>query len=199
RSGGTVENHSSFDDRTLVSAALRDRNAFALIVRRFEPPLSRYVRRLLGRSGQSTEDVLQDVFIKAYVNLNDYDRSRPFSPWLYKIAYNEAMSFLRKRRAEPYAISGDEGMRMLQGVLDDADAPAALDQSRMETWIHDALGGLDRRYRDVLVLRFLEEKSYDEISEILEIPMGTVATLINRGKKRLKRNLEATGVVPEAS
>ena len=194
-----MENHSSFDDRTLVSAALRDRNAFALIVRRFEPPLSRYVRRLLGRSGQSAEDVLQDVFIKAYVNLNDYDRSRPFSPWLYKIAYNEAMGFLRKRRAEPYAISGDEGMRMLQGVLDDADAPAALDQSRMETWIHDALGGLDRRYRDVLVLRFLEEKSYDEISEILEIPMGTVATLINRGKKRLKRNLEATGVVPEAS
>ena len=194
-----MENHSSFDDRTLVSAALRDRNAFALIVRRFEPPLSRYVRRLLGRSGQSTEDVLQDVFIKAYVNLNDYDRSRPFSPWLYKIAYNEAMSFLRKRRAEPYAISGDEGMRMLQEILEDADAPAALDQSRMETWIHDALGGLDRRYRDVLVLRFLEEKSYDEISEILEIPMGTVATLINRGKKRLKRNLEATGVVPEAS
>ena len=194
-----MENHSSFDDRTLVSAALRDRNAFALIVRRFEPPLSRYVRRLLGRSGQSTEDVLQDVFIKAYVNLNDYDRSRPFSPWLYKIAYNEAMSFLRKRRAEPYAISGDEGMRMLQEILEDADAPAALDQSRMKTWIHDALAGLDRRYRDVLVLRFLEEKSYDEISAILEIPMGTVATLINRGKKRLKRNLEATGVVPEAS
>lgn len=194
-----MENHSSFDDRTLVSAALRDRNAFALIVRRFEPPLSRYVRRLLGRSGQSTEDVLQDVFIKAYVNLNDYDRSRPFSPWLYKIAYNEAMSFLRKRRTEPYAISGDEGMRMLQEILEDADAPAAVDQSRMETWIHDALAGLDRRYRDVLVLRFLEEKSYDEISEILEIPMGTVATLINRGKKRLKRNLEATGVVPEAS
>lgn len=194
-----MDHDPSLDDRALVSAALRDRNAFALIVRRFEPSLSRYVRRLLGRSGQSTEDVLQDVFIKAYVNLNDYDRTRPFSPWIYKIAHNEAMSFLRKRRAEPYAISGDEGMRMLQGVLDEFDAPAALDQSRMETWIRNAIGGLDPRYRAVLVLRYLEEKSYDEISEILEIPMGTVATLINRGKKRLKKNLEATGVAPGQS
>ena len=90
---------SSSDDGLLVAAALRDRHAYSALVRRYESVLGRYVRRLLGRYGQSAEDVLQETFIKAYVNLNDYDRSRPFAPWIYRIAHNEAVSFLRKQRA----------------------------------------------------------------------------------------------------
>ena len=191
-----MKHQSSLDDGALVAAALRDKQAFSMIVRRYEPPLSRYVRRLLGRSGQSVDDVLQDVFIKVYVNLNDYDRSRPFSPWIYRIARNEALSFLRKRRAEPYLLSGEEGMLMLERVLDEPTVLEVLDRSRIGTWIRKLIAGLDPSYRDVFVLRYLEEKSYEEISEILEIPMGTVATNINRGKRRLKRDLDAIGIKP---
>ena len=186
----------SLEDGALVAAALRDKQDFSLIVRRYEPPLSRYVRRLLGRSGQSVDDVLQDVFIKVYVNLNDYDRSRPFSPWIYRIARNEAMSFLRKRRVEPYLLSGDEGMLMLERALEEPTVLEMLDRSRIGSWIHKLIAGLEPSYRDVFVLRYLEEKSYEEISEILEIPMGTVGTLINRGKRRLRRDLDAIGVKP---
>ncbi len=185
-----MEHHTSLDDRELVAAALRDRNSFALIVRRFEPQLSRYLRRLLGWSSQSTEDVLQDVFVKVYLNLNDYDRTRPFSPWIYRIAHNEAMSFLRKRRAEPYMISGEEGMLLLDRVLDSFNVQESIDRSRLEEWVRTEIGKMGPRYRSALVLRYLEQKNYKEIAEILRVPMGTVATLINRGKKRLRRNLE---------
>ena len=164
-----MEHHTSLDDRELVAAALRDRNSFALIVRRYEPLLSRYLRRLLGWSSQSTEDVLQDVFVKAYLNLNDYDRKRPFSPWIYRIAHNEAMSFLRKRRAEPYVISGEEGMLLLDRVLDSFNVQEAIDRTRLEDRVRTAVGDMDPRYRSALVLRYLEEKNYKEISEILRV------------------------------
>jgi RNA polymerase sigma-70 factor (ECF subfamily) len=191
-----VGHYSSLDDKELVAAALRDRNAFAQIVRRYEAPLARYVQRLLGGTGQSAEDVLQDVFLKVYVNLNDYDRTRAFGPWIYRIAHNEAMSFLRRRSGEAYVISGEEGMLLLDRALDGFSALDALDRSRIEAAIRKAIGGLDLRYRDALLLRFLEEKSYEEVADILEIPMGTVATLIDRGRKRLRQSLEKIGVKP---
>jgi RNA polymerase sigma-70 factor (ECF subfamily) len=191
-----VGHYSSLDDQELVAAALRDRNAFAQIVRRYEAPLARYVQRLLGGTGQSAEDVLQDVFLKVYVNLNDYDRTRAFGPWIYRIAHNEAVSFLRRRSGEAYVISGEEGMLLLDRALDGFSALDALDRSRIEAAIRKAIGGLDLRYRDALLLRFLEEKSYEEVADILEIPMGTVATLIDRGRKRLRQSLEKIGVKP---
>lgn len=196
QTNGAVDHHLSLDDPELVAVALRDKNGFAMIVRRYELPVSRYLRRLLGRSGQSAEDVLQDVFLKVYVNLNDYDQTRPFTPWIYRIAHNEAMSFFRKKRADRYVISGEEGMLILDRVLDGFDVQEAIDRLRLIILVRSAIGNLEPRYRGALVLRYLEDKSYEEISEILELPMGTVATLINRGRKRLRRNLEEIGVKP---
>jgi RNA polymerase sigma-70 factor, ECF subfamily len=188
----TAPDHRTPDDRQLVEAVLRDSRAYAELVRRYEAVLARYVRRLLGGHGQWAEDVLQDIFIKAYVNLNDYDRSRPFSPWIYRIAHNEAVSFLRKQRAERQTIAGDDAMLILERVADGNDPAAALLQARTEAEVRKAVSDLDRRYRDVLVLRYLEEKSYDEIADILELPPGTVATLISRGLKRLKAPLQTS-------
>jgi RNA polymerase sigma-70 factor, ECF subfamily len=185
----TKPGQSLSDDRQLAEAALHDKQAYAALVRRYETVLGRYVKRLLGRHGQSAEDVLQDIFIKAYVNLNDYDRSRPFSPWIYRIAHNEAISFLRKRSAEPQVIAGEDALLILDRVADGEDPGAAWQRTRTDNDIRKALSALDQRYRDVLVLRYLEEKSYDEIADILEIPPGTVATLINRGLKKLKAPL----------
>ena len=180
---------SSRDDRQLVEAAVRDGQAYASIVLRYEAALGRYVRRLLGGHSQSAEDVLQDVFIKAYVNLNDYDRLRPFGPWIYRIAHNEAISFLRKRSAEPQTIAGEDAVLILERVADAEDPDTAWQRSRTEGEVRKALSELHQRYRDVLVLRYLEDKSYDEIADILEMPPGTVATLINRGLKQLKAPL----------
>jgi RNA polymerase sigma-70 factor, ECF subfamily len=179
------------DDRALIEAALRDRNAYAEVVRRYEPVIARYVRRLLGINAQSAEDVLQEIFIKAYVNLNDYDRARPFAPWLYRIAHNEAVSFLRKHNSERHTISGEDALLILERTADGEDPGVLWQRRRAADEVRQALGGLTGRYRDVLVLRYIEEKSYDEIADILEMPAGTVATLIARGLRQLKDTLRA--------
>src|SRR5687768_10858229 len=171
------------EDQDLVRAALREPKAYALIVRRYEAPLKRYIGRLLGAGSPSIEDVLQEAFIKAYVNLNDYDQRRRFSPWLFRIAHNEAHSLLRKQRTGPRVISGEEGLLLLERLTEGNDARTDLDLARDEERVRAALTDLDRRYRDVMVLRFLEDKNYEDISDILELPMGTVATLISRGKQ----------------
>ncbi len=181
------------NDQSLIAAALADRNAFAGIVRAFEPVLRRYVRRLLGPSAQAVEDVLQEVFIKAYVNLNDYDDSRPFAPWIYRIAHNESVSHLRKRGTQPQVIDGEAGLLILERLSDGHGSSDNLDMLQNDAELHRALGQIDSRYRDVLVLRYLEDKSYDDISDILEMPPGTVATRIQRGLKKMRAAFAAAG------
>jgi RNA polymerase sigma-70 factor (ECF subfamily) len=184
-----VNEASPAGERAMIEAALRDRNAYADVVRRYEPMIARYVGRLLGPRAQSAEDVLQEIFIKAYVNLNDYDRARPFAPWLYRIAHNEAVSFLRKHDADRHIVNGKDALLILERVADGEDPATLWHRRRTAEDVRQAIGELDGRSRDVLTLRYLEEKSYDQIADILEMPPGTVATLIARGMKRLRGTL----------
>jgi RNA polymerase sigma-70 factor, ECF subfamily len=180
------------EDAELVASALRDTRAYGAIVRRFELVLKRYVKRLLGPHAQHAEDVVQDAFIKAYVNLNSYDRGRALAPWLYRIAHNEAVSFLRKRGAGPLMIDGEDGQLLLDRIraADPPLAPSLADVSGGS--LEQALTRLPPHYREVIALRYLEEKSYDEISDILAMPPGTVATRIRRGLQQLKSYYSST-------
>jgi RNA polymerase sigma-70 factor, ECF subfamily len=181
-------------DQDLVTAALLDRHAYALILRRWHPILSRYLHRFLGHSAEATDDVLQDVFIKVYLNLNGYDHARPFGPWIYRIARNEALNFLRHRKAEPPMVTGEEAQFIIEQLTDGVDLQETSEQLRIEDKVRSAINQLDLRYRDVLVLRFLEDKGYDEIAEIMRVPAGTVATLISRGTRQLRTALHAIGL-----
>jgi RNA polymerase sigma-70 factor (ECF subfamily) len=178
----------------LVAMALRDCNAYGLLVMRYEVPLSRYAGRLLGHNAQAVDDVLQEAFIKAYVNLRDYDRTRAFGPWIYRIVHNEAISFLRKQKTEPPVISGQDGMLLLERIAGGSDPNEHLARKGADSLMLKCLGDLGQRYRDVLVLRFLEEKSYSDIADILKLPPGTVATLIKRGLDRLRSSLAISGI-----
>lgn len=183
------------DDVALVAAALQDRQAYGALLRRYEVRLARYVRRLLGQYGQMTEDVLQNGFIRAYLNLNDYDPARPFSPWIYRIMHNEALSQLRKQSAGIQTVAGEEALLILERIADDVTPEISLQRSQSAADLRAALGKLDRRYQDVLVLRYLEGMSYEEISEVLELPPGTVANNISRGLKKLRTPLLRSWIV----
>ena len=174
------------EDAELVARALRDTRAYGEIVRRFEAVLIRYVRRLLGKHAQHGEDVLQDAFIKAYVNLKSFDMNRPLAPWLYRIAHNEAISFLRKRGAGPLMINGEDGQILLERMRADDAILVPQFTELGDAYLNHVLMDLQPHYREVIALRYLEEKSYDEISDILEMPPGTVATRIRRGLQQLK-------------
>ncbi|MCD4760747.1 RNA polymerase sigma factor, partial [bacterium] len=150
--------------------------------------LLRYIRRISGLNIEDAEDVLQDVFIKVYQNLNSFDTSLKFSSWIYRITHNQVISNFRKKQARPQEISGDNEL-ILNNIVSDLDMGRDIDLGYARENIDKILNSLDIKYREVLVLKFLEEKEYKEISDILKKPMGTVATLLNRAKKQFREKL----------
>ncbi len=173
-------------DIELVARALKDANKFGDIVQYYEAPLGRYIRRLGCRENEDINDLLQNIFIKVYINLNDYDSSLKFSSWIYRVAHNETVSFFRKRNIRPSLITTEEGLNLLESIADTTDFLNTLNEKINADILSKALLKIEGKYRDVLVLHFFEEKDYGEISDILKIPIGTVGTFINRGKKRLR-------------
>ncbi len=177
-------------DEELVAAALQEQAFFGDIVERYQEKLLRYINRLGVRNKEDGEDVLQEIFVKVYRNLNGFDQSLSFSSWIYRIAHNEAISWYRKRSVRPEGHLVDDGEVLLGFMFTEEDSSEVdFDKTINAEEINGALDQLDEKYRTVLILRFFEHKEYDEISDILKIPIGSVGTLVHRGKKRLANHL----------
>ena len=173
-------------DQEIVRLTLIDPNQYGLLVERYEPKLQRYIARLGVRVHDDQLDVLQEIFIKAYRNLNGFDTSLSFSSWIYRIAHNEAISFYRKKNVRPEGHlvgDGDEVLSFISSSLESSDV--SFDKTINAKEVEKALSRLDEKYREPIILRFFEHKEYDEISDILQIPIGSVGTLLHRGKKQL--------------
>lgn len=177
-------------DEELVIRTLTERSAYGYLVERYEAKLQRYIMRLGVRNREDQQDVLQEIFIKAYRNLNGFDTSLSFSSWIYRIAHNEAISWYRKHSVRPEGHLVANSDELLGFVASQSDtAEIQFDKGLAIEAVHEALLVLGEKYRQPLILRFFEHKEYDEISDILEIPVGSVGTLIHRGKKQLERVL----------
>lgn len=175
-------------DEELAKQTLHDKQAFGQLVERYEPKLARYIRRLGVHNADDQLDVLQEIFLKAYRNINGFDTSLKFSSWIYRIAHNEAISWYRKRKVRPEGHLVADSEELMGIVESKEDAPDVLfDRSVDAERLRHGLAGIDARYREVIVLRFFEHKEYDEISDILKIPVGSVGTWLHRGKKQLAR------------
>jgi len=177
-------------DEELVVLTLKDQDNFLYLVRRYEPRLFRYVSRISNVSRDETEDILQDVFIKVYKNLNGFDPELKFSSWIYRITHNEVISNYRKYKNKVKIMSFDKDTEFVKSLADEFDIEQDLNLVELKDKVLDILNRMSIKYRDVLVLRFLEGKSYREISDILKKPEGTVATLINRAKKEFLKILD---------
>lgn len=174
-------------DEEIVRRTLADKDAFAFLIERYEAKLARYLERLGVGVREDREDVLQNAFIKAYRNLNSFDPTLAFSSWMYRIVHNEAMSFFRRRRARPQVVLSEDGSAMLAELEDERADTAELAELRLSRdELTRALAVLAPQYRDVLTLRFFEDRSYAEMSDILEVPIGTVSTLLHRAKHALR-------------
>lgn len=173
-------------DEELVVLTLKNPDAYGFIIERYEEKLSRYILRISGGSKEDVEDTLQDVFISAYKNLNDFDQDLKFSSWIYRIAHNKVISHFRKVTARPKTVTYEGDGQLLNILASNEDLARELERKYTGEEVRAVLNEMDERYKEVLVLKFLEEKDYKEISDILEKPMGTVATLINRAKKQFK-------------
>jgi RNA polymerase sigma-70 factor (ECF subfamily) len=183
-----ISDVSTKTDEELVTLTLQDKEYFAYIIERYDKKMARYIRRLLSVSKDDINDVLQNVFLKTYVNLNNFDTKLKFSSWLYRIAHNESITYFRKHKV----CSRDRveiEYEHLANIASEYDLKKEIEDKEFKEDLEKQIAELDQKYREVLVLKFLEDKDYREISDILKKPMGTVATLMNRAKGKLKKSL----------
>ena len=174
-------------DEDLIRAVIKDPQSFAYIMDRYEKPLLRFIRRISNVSEEDAEDILQDAFIKMYKNLNSFDPKWKFSSWSYRIVRHEVIDNFRKKKARPQITFSDLGETQVRQFSSAIHIEGEIDKAFTKENLVMLLGELDYKYKEILVLKFLEEKSYEEISDILKKPIGTVGTRVNRAKKHLAK------------
>ncbi len=171
-----------------------DRDAFGMLVERFEPRLLRYGKKFL-RSEEDIQDIVQDICINAYRNIQSFDAAQRFSPWIYRIAHNAFINALRKKSRLPFfTIDLDE----LLAHPHASEIPERDAQEReMREVIEKGLEQLQPKYREVLILFYEEELSYKEIADVLQIPVGTVGVRMKRAKEALEKAYKALNITYE--
>lgn len=182
-------NTATATDAQLVALSLQNSDNFGMLVERYETKLLRYIRRLSGTRNPDAEDILQEAFIKIYHHLNDFDADLSFSSWAYRITRNTCLDWGRahqKNQNRSVDLDSDDWEK----IAGQADIGQQLDDKIFREKIADAISALGPKYRDPLLLYLLEEKTYEEISDILRCPTGTVGALISRGKQKLKTFLK---------
>ena len=189
-------------DVELVELALAgSEDAFRTLVVRYERPLFSLVARMVRDHAQA-EDLAQEAFVRAFRALASFDRSRKFSSWLFKIAHNLTIDHLRRRALDtesletPIGSDGGAGERTLESKLADVSTLAPdrqVEQGDLASALERAIASLRPEYREVILLRFVEGLAYQEIAEVLGVPLGTVKTNIHRARKEMAVLLAAEG------
>lgn len=185
-----IMHNKDLSDSALISVA-HSQEAYEELLSRYQKRLFAYIFHLVGNRDEA-EDILQNVFSKMYKNIGDFDTSRKFSSWVYRIAHNESINFL-KRKNKRYMVSWED----INTNKDKLDT-ASNDELPEEKWEHleivrevdKALEKLPEKYKQVLTLRYFQEYSYEDIGRILKKPVNTIGTLINRAKKKLLEVVE---------
>ncbi len=182
----------STDDHRLIAECLQGRPAaFGELVQRYQDRLYNTVYRLLDNA-EDAQDVVQETFLHAYQALPRFKGESQLFTWLYRIAVNTAISLKRKQRV---ALSIDSGRGTLAGTepLDSSESSrpeAALEKAEQEERIQKALNRLSPEHRTVLILKDLEEHSYETMATILQVPLGTVRSRLHRARLELRALLE---------
>jgi len=156
---------------------------FSTLVERYEDKFGRYARKFLSDK-DDIKDILQEVFIKIYINIKNFDTKRKFSSWAYRIAHNELVNALKKKKKNflplidldvflPYNLSKDDHNKNSE-------------EQDIKKIINECLGQLKPKYREPIVLYYIEELSYKEISDIMQIPISTVGIRMKRAKKMMR-------------
>lgn len=167
------------DEELVEKIRKNDKELYAKLVERYQSRLLRYAFYLI-HDKQKAADIVQESFIKAYINLQGFNIHKSFSSWIYRIVHNETMNYITKNKKfvslpKDFDYQSDENIE------------ESLIRSELQKETQECLMNMPHLYREPLALYYIDEKSYAEISDILRIPMGTVATRINRAKVLMKK------------
>lgn len=178
----------------LARLALKgDQRAFAELVALYQDKLFHMAYRMLNNR-QEAEDVVQETFLRVHKNLERYDENLKFSTWIYRIATNLCIDRLRKRKptysldAESSEHEGLDGYSMIPS--DNRTPESEMLLSETQRIIHEAIDSLPPKYKTVMMLRYIQELSLQEISDVLDMPVTTIKTRVHRGREFLRKKLE---------
>jgi RNA polymerase sigma-70 factor, ECF subfamily len=171
-----------------------DQSAFAELVELYKDKVFQICYRMLGNRHEA-EDISQEAFIRAYVNIETFNQKRKFSTWLFRIATNLCIDRIRKKKPDYYLdaeVAGTDGLTMYSQVAADVQMPEdEVENMELQETIQKEISKLPEKYRSVIVLKYIEELPLQEISEILDMPLGTVKTRVHRGREALRKQLKS--------
>jgi len=166
------------DEELVKKIQSSDQELYAIIIERYQNKLLRYANSLIKDEDKAI-DAVQESFIKAFINLRSFDGDKKFSSWIYRIVHNEIINLVKKYQKEI----------LLPENFDQAseeDIQKEFEQKETSEVVERCLREMPIIYSEPLALYYIDEKSYEEIGDILRLPMGTVATRISRAKKLMK-------------
>lgn len=190
------------DQRWLERALDGSQEAYRYLLEEYQRPVFSIIVRMVRDPGLA-EDLTQETFVKAFRSLETFDRSRKFSSWLFTIAHNTTIDYVRRKQLPTVSLepagNDQEASLAFRAVADDPSPEEVVRHRELETDLESALADLRPEYAEVLVLRFQQDSSYEEIAEITGLALGTVKTHLYRARKALAEALEQRGWNPGES
>ncbi len=178
------------DEEIAMLVQQGDVESFGLLVEHYEQKIKRYARKFLFDT-EDSQDMVQEVFLKAYINIQSFDPQRRFSPWLYRIAHNEFINAIKKKgKVSIFSFDSDAILPHVPQLEAPETADSAAEHQELRKMLDHSLDKLDAKYRETLVLYYYEDLDYQEIAEILEIPVSTVGVRLRRGRLMLKEIIQ---------
>ena len=190
----TTTSQRSQRDIELVEAALSgNQKAYQQLVDKYEKPLYYHILKLV-RNREVVEDLVQEAFVKAFDCLKSYNRDYAFSTWIYRIATNNSIDYLRKKKLNTLSIDepvpGKDGDMKMELTDETLHTDREIIRKQRKALIREAIENLPEKYRVVIRMRHMEEFSYEEISEELNLPLGTIKAHIFRARELLNKSLK---------
>lgn len=193
---GTSENISKTksDDNILINKALAgDQTAYEKLMKKYYQLIYNLIFRMISRK-EDVEDLTQEAFIKAFNSLHNFDRQFAFSTWLFKIATNNAIDYLRKKKLNTFSIDREiesEESDFKFEIPDNENKPdRIIIEDERKKILDEAIESLPPKYKEVILLRHKMDKEYEEIAKELKLPLGTVKAHIFRGRELLNKYLK---------
>lgn len=184
-----MDHEAETDELVVARVQGGDTEAFGELVARYEAKLLRYGRKFLARD-EDRQDIVQDVFINAYQNIQSFDTAQRFSPWMYRIAHNAFVNEIRKNERRPLLPFDFDTIIPHTAYEDPAESER--DQKDMRAYLEKGLSKIPSKYREVLILHYFEDMAYKDIADILQVPQGTVGIRLKRAKEALRGQYKDT-------
>ncbi len=185
------------EDQVLIKKTLKgEKRAFEALMRKYEKKIFSFVIRMV-RNEETAIDLTQDFFIKVFTVLDKYNFEYKFSTWAYRICYNQVIDHIRKNQGQVHSLDDDSisSKDMLNSEnVSRQDGFRNLSQQETRIYIWRVVENIPPKFRELILLRYIQELKYEEIAQITELPVGTIKNRIFKAKELLKKEMEKDGL-----